>query len=603
VSTAFDADLGTYQGRIPKDGAPEGDYVYELGHALPNVVRWFADGDAHTTVQTADLAGTTLLRFTLDIRPPTAVPLGLTWTFSVDVDGTQTLSFDIVPGRTRRRVDLAMNVVAFDAAGDVPVTFSLAVSGTPATTYEAEMPSVQLDAVLLDTTVESPVLIARDPEPGDTGVPSATTIAFSVTDPRGGASPPTVTDVYVNGTLVVIAGAAQGSWTISDSSPDALTTAYLLTPPDLFGSEEVVTVRVLSSSNSGTGDQTWSFTCEDTLAPELVSVLGFSRREIRVEFDEPVEQGDGTGANDALNPANYILTLSSGAPAIVPTILSVEAISGSVVVLQLDEEMTPGPYTLTDGTVVPGATYLLTIEDVADEDGNVVVAPGLQALFTGYACPAVPGRQTSVLSLYQKMPKIVRFNDLLGTVDLKTFLACLQEPTDQILCDIDAWTDILDIDLAPEAFVDAMLADLGNPFEEFSAAFSLAEKRKLAKVLVAVYKQKGTNQGMVNAIRLILGLEVTISVPALEDVWEIGVSELGEDTYLGTTDLYAIYSFYVVSGISLTDQQRTDIRKIVAFMRRAETHLAGFVEPDPPPIVPDHWELGLSELGTETLLH
>lgn len=607
MTTPFDADLGTYQGRISKAGAPQGTYVYELGHALPGVVRSFVDGDAHETSQAGDLSGITLWRFTLDIRPPADVPLGMTWTFTASVS-TASTSFTIEPGRSRRRVDLALNVFDFQGAGNVTATFSLSVSGAAGVTYEAEMPSVQVDAVLLDDTTSTPVFVRRDPEPGDVNVPVDTTIQLSTTDPNGGASAAAAVEIYVNNVLAMSNfGTPENGWLVSINEPDPYTRDYVLTPPTAFGSEEVVTVRVLAVSesplpNEGSADQTWSFTCADLLAPALVSVIGFSRTEVLVQFDEDVLQQNPEGTNDALNPANYILTLSSGAPAIVPAVLSVESLTGDTVILHLDEEMTPGP-TSNGSEQLLGATYLLTIPNVADVDGNVVADPGLQALFTGYVCRPPPGRRQDLVTLFRQMPAAVQSMDRAGSGELTSFLACLQEPANQILCDIDHWTDILDVDLAPEPFVDAMLADLGNPFEELSDGFSLVEKRKLVTLLVPILQQKGTNQGMVNAIRILLGVEVTITVPALDGVWDLGVSHLGDDTVLGTSDLASIYSLYVVSPVTLTDEQQRRIRKIVAYMRRAETHLAGIVEPDPPPLVPDDWELGLSLLGVGTLLH
>lgn len=590
MSTAFDADLGTYQGQIPKAGAPDGDSVYELGHALPGVVRSFTDGDQHAVSQTGSLVGKTLVRFTLDLRPPEDIPSGMAWTFSLTI-GAQVLAVPILPGRARRRVDLAMNVLDIGGGGDQTLEFALTVSGASGVTYAAEMPSVQLDAVILDDATASPVFTCRDPEPNDTGVPVDQAILFTITDPAGGGATPSVTDVYVNGELVVDGGVAQPGWTFADGASDPYTTPYTLTPDDPFASLEQVTVRVLGHSDAGTTDQTWSYRCEDLLAPTLVQVLGFARQEVRVQFDEPVEQGDGTGAHDALNPANYVLSLSAGAPAVVPGVSSVESLGGDVVVLHLDDQMTPG------------ATYLLTIPAVADAAGNVVANPGLQGLFAGYRPPSPAGRRSAITSLYQQVADQIRSLDLGGTKDLERFLACLQEPTDQLLADVDAWTDILDVDLAPEPFVDAMLVDLGNPFEEFSAAFSLPEKRKLAKLLVPLSKQKGTDPGMVNAIRILLGIEVTIEVPARDGVWSLGDSELGVDTVLGSDDIADLYSFWVVSPVELTAEQRVRIRKIVAYMRRAPTHLVDIIEPPPAPVIPDDWELGLSELGVGTLLH
>jgi hypothetical protein len=108
---------------------------------------------------------------------------------------------------------------------------------------------------------------------------------------------------------------------------------------------------------------------------------------------------------------------------------------------------------------------------------------------------------------------------------------------------------------------------------------------------------------MVNAIRILLGIEVTIEVPARDGVWSLGDSELGVDTVLGSDDSADLYSFWVVSPVELTAEQRVRIRKIVAYMRRAPTHLVDIIEPPPAPVIPDDWELGLSELGVGTLLH
>jgi hypothetical protein len=53
----------------------------------------------------------------------------------------------------------------------------------------------------------------------------------------------------------------------------------------------------------------------------------------------------------------------------------------------------------------------------------------------------------------------------------------------------------------------------------------------------------------------------------------------------------------------LTDEQRARMRRLATYMHPAHEHLLGFIEPTPPPEEPDHWEIGLSELGTETFLH
>jgi phage tail-like protein len=50
------------------------------------------------------------------------------------------------------------------------------------------------------------------------------------------------------------------------------------------------------------------------------------------------------------------------------------------------------------------------------------------------------------------------------TGDLFRFIACLQEVTGLLLANVDRWPDIFDPERAPEAFVDLILRDLGNPF-------------------------------------------------------------------------------------------------------------------------------------------
>jgi len=243
-----------------------------------------------------------------------------------------------------------------------------------------------------------------------------------------------------------------------------------------------------------------------------------------------------------------------------------------------------------------GATYQVAALGVADLSGNVIEAPNNAAIFIPDTCPAVPGRSYSLLS---RLPQINR--DVDETGDLRKFIACFQVVFDELLCDIDRWTDILDVDLAPEAFVDAMLADLGNPFG--SVVVTLTQKRKLVRLLVPLYRQKGTDVGMVNAIRLLTGAEVTITAVGFDGIWKLGISLLGIDTVVGTDDLEQLYSFDVVSPETLTETQRARIRTAVAFMRRAPCHLRSIVEPTAPSPTPDHWELGLSLLGTETILH
>jgi phage tail-like protein len=212
--------------------------------------------------------------------------------------------------------------------------------------------------------------------------------------------------------------------------------------------------------------------------------------------------------------------------------------------------------------------------------------------FTAFVPPKPAGRRFDIIKF---LPQMNREEDVTG--DLVKFIACLQEITDLLLFDIDRWTDILDPDKAPEIFLDAMLCDLGNPFD-----FDLTEidKRRLISVLVEMYRQKGTTVGIINVIRFFIGVEVIV-VPFNTTGWILGEGELGEDTILGPSAQFNLYAFNIVSPIALTAEQRKRIRSLVDLMKVAHEHFVDLIEPDTTVI--DHVELGESGLGDLFLLH
>lgn len=312
-------------------------------------------------------------------------------------------------------------------------------------------------------------------------------------------------------------------------------------------------------------------------------VVGAQARElarVRVSFDREVQQVDAAGRDDALNPARYALTRMS-APAVEAVIAAVEPVTSSAVDL------------LTDVPLTPAASYHLDVEGVADVSGTVIDAADGTAVFTGFVPPRPANR---VFDLYRLLAEINRREDETG--DLQRFLACLQEVTDLGLVDIDRFTDILDPDIAAEPFVDLMLGELGNPF---SFDLSVVDKRRLLNVLVAMYREKGTGGGIINAIRFFLGLEVQITAYAGEAL-TLGDSLLGEDWILGPSSRFAALAFEVVSPRLLGTEERRRLRQIVNYLKPAQTHFARLVEPVPPATV-DDVELGQSELGENWVLH
>jgi phage tail-like protein len=179
----------------------------------------------------------------------------------------------------------------------------------------------------------------------------------------------------------------------------------------------------------------------------------------------------------------------------------------------------------------------------------------------------------------------------------------MQEVTDLMLYGVDRFVDIFDPDIAPEVFVDAMLADLGNPFP---FVLDLVKKRQLVKLLVPLYKQKGTRPGILAAIRFFVELDLTITTYTGTDM-RLGLSRLGEDWILGPGNSFSLYAFTIVSPVALSAEERTMITFIANYMRVAHEHLVRIVEPTEPVAPDDPLVLGSSQLGgtngLEWLLH
>lgn len=313
--------------------------------------------------------------------------------------------------------------------------------------------------------------------------------------------------------------------------------------------------------------------------PVVVAVQARELERVRVSFDQAVKQIDPTAPDDALNPALYSL-LRDSAPAVDAAPSTVEAVQATAVDVLFDVPLTPG------------AQYRFQVGAVAGLSGGAVV-PGAGVLFTGFVPPQPSARAFMLLSL---LAELNRREDETG--DLQRFVACLQEPLTLLLADIDVFTDILDPDLASEAVLDLMLGDLGNPF-----SFDLTEvdKRRLIDVLVDIYRQKGTAAGIKNAIRFFLGIEVEFTAYSTIGL-SLGDSLLGVDWVLGSSISANRYSFEVEVQQPLLADDQSRVRALVDYMKPAHTHFRALVQPTPPVVI-NHVELGLSELGNNWLLH
>lgn len=284
-----------------------------------------------------------------------------------------------------------------------------------------------------------------------------------------------------------------------------------------------------------------------------------------------------------LVPGNYAITRinDSLTPCVNLTVESVTAITTSSFDISVNWEMTPS------------GQYRLTVSNVEDAKGNVISSPWNALDFSGWQ-PSIP--ETRDFSIWNMLPQYNRDGDASG--DLWRFVACLQEVCDLLLNQIDRFGEIWDTLLGAEQYVEAMLADLGNPFP-----FDLSEtmKRRLAESLVTFYQYKGTAQGIIAACRFFFGFSTVSLARANIDGWRIGVGILGEDTWLAPADSWTIRAFDIVVDRILTDEERDGVRWIGMYMKAAEEHLNEIVEPITP--TPETvWSLGESELDDGTTL-
>jgi phage tail-like protein len=481
-------------------------------------------------------------------------------------------------------------------ASPFELRFRLRVTGSGGP-WELELPGVYVDAILADASTARPVLCNRLPEGGETSVPRGTSIQVDVSDPQASGINASATWVWVGGQLAFDGSSFQAGWNGGGSSTasrdSGQTLRITVDPTSDFASEALVTVRVVSRTNDGaTIDQSYWFRIEDYTAPRLTSALAWSRSVVRVEFSEPVV------ASEALHPQSWSIGVVGGPRVSWGEFRSAAAVWVDVSsVTQVSDRVFD---VVTDIPMTMRAVYRVTAGSIHDLRGNVV-----DPLASSLDFESVDSRPAERhLELVEMVPAMNLRED--DTHDLRKLLWAWQEPIELVLCLVDEWLQVLDPETAPEPYLDAMLADLGNPF---TFSLSIEQKRRLIGLLVPIYRQKGTGEGIVSTVRLFLGLDVTINYPCFEGA-PLGFAVLGGDdpgddpgTFVLGGSAFDHYGYEVVSGILLTDDQREKVRGIAEYMQAANEHLIAILEPTDPSPVPDHLELGISELGVNWILH
>lgn len=569
-----------------------GGFAFVLGFDSPGHQVTLEPGDFIEIEQAGiDFNDADIMRVRGVFRVPNTLPSTHSWSLRLEVGGyTQQIARAgqgalAYPEAEYALIDFGANVSQL--VGVQTVTIGLHLVGA-AGEIEVELPAVYLDILTFQENAPAMLLLNRNPHQGKTRVPADYVIQLMICSCNGDAVDTTNTTITIDGVVAFTANAFQNGYSggavpgVGPSSDDAL--FIISTIGQGFASDQEIVIEVDSQTVGPSATligATYSYFVDDTVEPTVVAASPRSKKVVRVTFDDDVKQESATASDDALNPANYLIDRLS-VPAMELTVVSVTSVSSTTVDLLLDTEQTFN------------ALYQVSVTDVVDDAGNVIAPPNNNATWFGFV-PNIPAGRD--FNLFRMLSELNRRDDI-NIEDLEALMKALQEPLDLVLCLIDEWTDILDPDLAPEPFIDAMLIGLGNPFR---FDLSLADKRRLLSVLVAIYQAKGTKFGIEDAIFFFQGIEVEVRpVLAFEDGWILGEGELGEDTELFPSSSALRYTFEIVSPVTLTDEQRETMLKVADYMKVGHEHIR-LIEPTT--ITPNNfWLLGEGLLGEDTEL-
>lgn len=125
MATPFDFGLGQTQGRIQATGAPEGSYVFELGHAFAKTQAWLSVGDYSEISQDVTHETTeVLIRFAVKVTEPSTSNPNVAWDLIGKVDGSEFVRRRIeFLGRSMILTDLGLSI--YGKSSPTTITFRL----------------------------------------------------------------------------------------------------------------------------------------------------------------------------------------------------------------------------------------------------------------------------------------------------------------------------------------------------------------------------------------------------------------------------------------------------------------------------------------------
>lgn len=164
------------------------------------------------------------------------------------------------------------------------------------------------------------------------------------------------------------------------------------------------------------------------------------------------------------------------------------------------------------------------------------------------------------MNIVEKLPDIMRSED-----DTRKFIEIIEYAGTLIEGDLKKKTDIFNLDTCEEKYLDELLYNINwtLPFD-----YEVINKRQILKVAFRIYKKKGTQPGLEQALQLLTGITVEIIVtPGLDWFWrlgKIGQGELGKTTILAASDTE--FEFIVKVDVTLTANQKNLFNVIIDYM-------------------------------------
>lgn len=314
--------------------------------------------------------------------------------------------------------------------------------------------------------------------------------------------------------------------------------------------------------------------------------------------------GGAAVVNEAVSPARVTLSPYVLAPVADAALLS-PAFRPVVVAARglLVEEDVPGAelrdrvqLTLSH-EITQTRGYTLDANPIVDLVGGAV--PNTPVAFTTETLPRPTGRS---FSLWEAMLPEDRAQDASG--DLQRLVNVLQEGVDLVLADVDTFVDLNDPRRCRSGLLEALLRHFGNPFA-FVLGFSEDRQRDVAEALPFLYRVRGTERGIEDALAFFFGVNFDV-IPYIDEtpVWtlDLATSLLDLNATLGIDAAWQRYAFDVVSPIVLTVAQRTQVTEIVEFMKPAHTHFMRTIEPGEPGTPAVHWVLDVSAVDGTAIL-